>query len=115
MLGLGNIGDMIVLCCLTMFPKLLLDQSLALILVCQAVMPVTNLSHDQVATLEAAITFLQQLLPGRSMTTGTACNPPDLLRALSMERSRSGKIIAGGKTSCRSVQVECMCVQHMAA
>ncbi len=52
--------------------------------------------HDQVATLEAAITFLQQLLPGRSMTTGTACNPPDLLRALSMERSRSGKIITEG-------------------
>ncbi|DBA86794.1 TPA: hypothetical protein ACH3X2_005378 [Trebouxia sp. C0005] len=47
----------------------------------------------QVATLEAAITFLQQLLPGRSMTTGTACNPPDLLRALSMERSRSGKLL----------------------
>lgn len=47
----------------------------------------------QVATLEAGITFLQQLLPGRSMTTGTACNPPDLLRALSMERSRSGKLL----------------------
>ena len=70
--------------------------------------------HDQVATLEAGITFLQQLLPGRSMTTGTACNPPDLLRALSMERSRSGKIITEGMTSCCSVQIENMCVQHMA-
>ncbi|KAL0050827.1 hypothetical protein WJX82_007905 [Trebouxia sp. C0006] len=47
----------------------------------------------QVATLEAAITFLQQLLPGRSMTRGTACNPPEMLRALSMERSKSGKLL----------------------
>ena len=45
---------------------------------------------DQVATLEAAITFLQQLLPGRSMSQGGPCHP-DLLRTLSMERTRSGK------------------------
>ncbi len=70
--------------------------------------------HDQVATLEAAITFLQQLLPGRSMTRGTACNPPEMLRALSMERSKSGKMMTDGKTACCSVQIECMCVQHMA-
>jgi len=70
--------------------------------------------HDQVATLEAAITFLQQLLPGRSMTRGTACNPPEMLRALSMERSKSGTIITEGKTGCCHVQVDYLCKQHMA-
>ena len=71
--------------------------------------------HDQVATLEAAITFLQQLLPGRSMTRGTACNPPETLRALSMERSKSGKLLNEGKTGCSFVQITYMCVQCMAA
>ncbi|KAL0035664.1 hypothetical protein WJX79_006735 [Trebouxia sp. C0005] len=62
----------------------------------------------QVATLEAAITFLQQLLPGRSMTTGTACNPPDLLRALSMERSRSGKLLMDQESLVRSACDVCI-------
>ncbi len=76
---------------------------------CDACWATDKSFHDQVATLEAAITFLQQLLPGRSMTTGAACNSPDLLRALSMDRSRSGKIITEDKTGCRSNRVhECV-------
>ena len=46
--------------------------------------------HVQVATLEAAVTYLQQLLPGQAMTRGRAYRDPELLRTISMERTRSG-------------------------
>ena len=47
------------------------------------------------ATLEAAVTYLQQLLPGRSMTRGGGYRDPELLRALSMDRTRSGILACG--------------------
>lgn len=46
----------------------------------------------QVATLEAAVTYLQQLLPGKAMTRGRSCRDPELLRTMSMETTRSGAI-----------------------
>ena len=46
----------------------------------------------QVATLEAAVTFLQQLLPGRTMTRGAAYRDPEVLRTISIERTRSGML-----------------------
>lgn len=47
----------------------------------------------QVATLEAAVTYLQQLLPGRAMTRGGGYRDPELLRALSMDRTKSGMLV----------------------
>ena len=44
----------------------------------------------QVATLEAAITFLQHLVPGRPMTVSSAYTNPDLVHRLSVDKSRSG-------------------------
>ena len=50
--------------------------------------------HVQVATLEAAVTYLQQLLPGDAMTVGGAYRDPEMLRTMSMERTRSGMAVA---------------------
>ena len=50
--------------------------------------------HVKVATLEAAVTYLQQLLPGKAMTQGRAYRDPELLRTISMDRTRSGAIVA---------------------
>lgn len=49
--------------------------------------------HLQVATLEAAVTYLQELLPGKAMAQGRAYRDPELLRTISMERTRSGAAV----------------------
>lgn len=48
--------------------------------------------HVQVATLEAAVTYLQQSMPGKAIKSQESYRDPEALRTMSINRTRSGMV-----------------------
>lgn len=46
----------------------------------------------QVATLEAAVTYLQQSMPGKAIKSQESYRDPEALRTMSINRTRSGMV-----------------------